>query len=379
MLTTDPNQNVVQVGAELNQADLISQIGRLTSALSQTTSEAEFLSALGQYAGKHGAAKIILTYFQMRSEGQLAEDVARWTPAGTEQVKMWWMDIYRVETTVLAPLWLKADERALFVDDVESDSTLDERAWSSILRDYGQSLVILPMKRAGEWQGVVTISWASKHEFGAEERYVYESLLPTLSAIAFNRQTYLQAETIQRRYEVIAKTNAALGQATNENEILEAVAALVKEYGAGWCTLNYTHYDESDQVAVLETVAMHLGSKPMALESVPGGTRRTMQTTPLWNLMLSEQPLFIEDMLTDPRTEAGPTRDNAKAARLVAFISLPLRSNNKWQGAVSFGWPGSHIFPAELREILTVITPTLTAVVANRRLLTQAVSLYLFM
>ena len=365
-------------GWGMQQAELVGQVGSISTLLSRISDEQGLLTTMGQYAGRNSVSSIHLSYFQSEDEEQsiTVEDVATWSAAeGVQQVDLSRMNAYRLDKAPLASLW--QGSAVVFVDDVQTDTRLSDEVRSAVTDKYGQTLVIVPLNYKGQQQGVITFAWTDKHDFSSDERLIHENLIETLAAIVFNRRAYLETEVVRRRYEIIAKTNAALGQATNENDILNAVRTVVEQYGVGLSTLNFTHYGEKGTVSVLEIVAIQMGGNAMPLDKVPGGSYRPADATPLTGLMLSEAgPLFIEDMYSDPRAEAGATREHAKVAKVTAMISLPLKNNDRWQGCLVFSWPEAHVFPAELREILSVITPTVTAVVANRRLLMQAEKLY---
>src|SRR5262249_15249535 len=69
----------------------------------------------------------------------------------------------------------------------------------------------------------------------------------------------------------------------------------------------------------------------------------------------------------DPRLARPNFQVFLKTLRMAAFIILPLRSGDRWQGMVSFRWSEPQRFPADMREIFTAVIPTSAAVLASRR------------
>jgi PAS domain S-box-containing protein len=359
------------------QVDLLTLVQSLSNWLSQASDEAEILSALAKYFSSKGASSAKLTYFQLDDSGLTlsVEDVATWVSGEITSTQLSWENTYKLDTSPLAALWSRAFDAVVFVNDVAQEPELGNV--DAVKQSIGTAVVIVPVKVHGKLQALVTIGWAETHAFTDDEQQVYTSLVPVLVATISNRRSYLASEALRRRYEIIANINAALGQASDEQQILTAVGALIKEYGVTLSTLSFATHDEKGEVVALDVMAWQYMGNPMPLEHLPGGTRYPRGTSPLNELILSvPDPLFIEDMFTDPRTETGPTREAAKVTSITSMIALPLRNNNRSLGAFFFSWPTPRIFPAELREILKIITPTATAVVANRRLLAQTEMLY---
>lgn len=179
-----------------------------------------------------------------------------------------------------------------------------------------------------------------------------------------------ELEAAHKRAETISEINAALSYAEDEEDVLAAIAPFVFEYGATSYSLSYAEDIGEDQLpTTLRTVAMISGDgSTIPLETLPQ-TRFPFEDLPLNGLAFEDPnaPLFVENAFTDPRLEIGPTREYIKTLNLSAIILLPLHSNHIPRGVIAFNWTEPQVFPPDMRDILTAIRPTVSAVVGSRQ------------
>lgn len=345
------------------------RIVRLNSVIAQSARENEILAALCSYAEEYGAASAVLSYLEIDSRGSITDikDVASWKNKSQPDTEA------AAEHLPTSSFWTSTPTQLVFIQDAATDTRLDDETRKALTQANHNAAIILPLYSVGQWQGVIFIYWTEKHLLSAEEEYVFSAVFQPIAAAVANRRAYMSLEHAQYKSEIIAQMNAALGQATSEQEILDAVAVLVERYDAELSTLNYVHYGLEEAPEIIEMVAVQNKGTPIPLSAMGGGTRFPKNAFTLNEIILSsDTPFFMEDVFADPRSEPGSTRPAMKATNVAAFVALPLRSGDRWQGTFTFSWPTPQVFPSELKEILTAITPTAAAVVANRRLLNQA-------
>jgi len=179
-----------------------------------------------------------------------------------------------------------------------------------------------------------------------------------------------QLEAAQKRAETIAEINAALSLIQNDEDILEAIGPFVEQFGVELYSISYAEdIQEDGKPGTLHTVAIRNGAgEKIPLESLPQ-VRFPLAQFPLNNLAFAtpNQPLFVEDGMTDPRTEDGDSRSILTALGINGFVVLPLQTSSIARGLISFNWSQPQTFPQEMRDILTAIQPTLAAIVASRQ------------
>ncbi|HEX2906824.1 MAG TPA: hypothetical protein VHO69_08190, partial [Phototrophicaceae bacterium] len=133
-----------------------------------------------------------------------------------------------------------------------------------------------------------------------------------------------ELEAAQRQTGQVAEINFRLSSATTEPEILEAVAALAAHYQVTSSALAYAETDIMGTVVAVNVVASQVGNDPALLVEPSAATRFSLAQLPLLELALQtpNEPLFVENLATDPRTAAGDTRAVAQALGIAAAIVM---------------------------------------------------------
>lgn len=173
----------------------------------------------------------------------------------------------------------------------------------------------------------------------------------------------------QRRAETVARVTAALANATDEQEILNAVAALAEEYGVASSVLLYYDLDAETDIVHAELVAARAGNGQVLPLSIFPKTRLTNAEYPIINTVMKKPDMafFSENVFTDTQQDEN-TKVFMKASGLSATAALPLKTPNGWQGSLTFTWQEPQVFGNEMRALFAAVMPTATAVVASRRL-----------
>lgn len=181
-----------------------------------------------------------------------------------------------------------------------------------------------------------------------------------------------ELEALQRRSEQIAGIQTALSAATNEQEILAAVAAVAESYGAVGSALAYTETDaEGDVVASAKVVAMQFGGQSAVIADVLPTDDYPLDANPILKIALDtpDEPLFVENIFTDPRAKTGVTREAFRHTGMTATVILWFRSAGRMQGVMTFNWPGEQPFNEDMRAVFKAVQPVAAAVISNRRLI----------
>jgi signal transduction histidine kinase len=180
-------------------------------------------------------------------------------------------------------------------------------------------------------------------------------------------------EATRQEAETIARVNASLAQAVDEQEILSAIAVLAEPYGVSLSSLSYTRVDGNNKPIGGEVVAIRSGDGQPIAPSSWGVTYFPNEHFPVADLLYSSQDhlFFIEDALTDPRLESDQIRHFLQSIHQPAFISMVLKTGSQWQGIITFAWSAPHKFNREIRALMAAVLPTAAAVVSSRRLYLQ--------
>ncbi|MBI5670141.1 MAG: PAS domain S-box protein [Chloroflexi bacterium] len=192
-------------------------------------------------------------------------------------------------------------------------------------------------------------------------------------AVADFETRIAELEVAQRRAEQIARVNAALSSATNEQGILSAVATLAEQHGVMGSALAFSEMDADGVVTGAKVVAMQMQGQPVNPQDVLPTTDYPLDDNPILRLALEnpDEPLFVENMFTDPRTADGITREVFRHTGMTATIIMWLQSAGRVQGVMTFNWADEQPFNEEIRTVFKAIQPVAAAVVANRRSLLE--------
>lgn len=347
-------------------------LARINSALSLATNEEEILAAVAKYLDQKKPTNIFLSYIEVDEAGTpiTAQLVAGWQAGAPLPIDLANPTIFVVKDFAISELWFKSPEEAILIGDYLHDDRLKPTHHDYMLSNNMQALALIPLHSAGKWQGIISAQWQDAQKFTEEELAIYSSLTRTTAAVVASRRAYLREEGIRHVAETIAEINAALAQAVDEQEILNAVAQLAQSHQVTISGLNFIEEDYQYNPTLIETVALQLGDgQAMAPSAILPRTRFSLDDFPINRLILAEpDKLFtIEDSFSDPRTEQGKTREFLRASGIAAYIALPLRSGDRWQGLISFTWAAPQVFTTDLRVIMEAIMPTAASVVASRR------------
>ncbi|MBL8162048.1 MAG: GAF domain-containing protein [Anaerolineae bacterium] len=184
--------------------------------------------------------------------------------------------------------------------------------------------------------------------------------------VTTEKETEESIRAARNRAETLASINAALSQAANESEILDAIAPLAEAQGVWASSLMYPSMKDG-QLLGAEAVSVRMGDGQNLTQSI-GTTFISLAEFPLFNL-ISNYPddlLFIEDWETSPLGNEAE-RQYTQNVGIRAAILIRLRIGQEWHGLLTFNWSEPKVFSQDLRDIFAAAIPTATSVVAARR------------
>ena len=184
--------------------------------------------------------------------------------------------------------------------------------------------------------------------------------------LAFARDV-TDREQLLADLEKLTQIQAALSRATNEEEMLTAIAVNLDSSQPDRLILQYLETDPDDQPTAAETVAVW-DSGAIRPADPDLQQRYPVDQFSLSKFWLAEpdEILVISDVSADPRLD-----DNLRALltqlHIGAFINLPLRSGNRWQGLIALDWTEPRTFDEVEQLLFRWWLEPAAAVVARRR------------
>jgi signal transduction histidine kinase len=256
------------------------------------------------------------------------------------------------------------------VEDIANRDQIDARTAETLEANGVRSIVSVPLELSGRWMGVIVFESPDPRTYTKLERRLAAGIGALVAAAVERIRLREKTDTGRIRAELLAQVNAALSQSTDEQAILSAVSLLAERYNVSLSTLAYLNIAEVGSLEAINIVALRSsdGRSPLPLNFLPVSYFQT-EDYPIVQVAYAnpDQPIFIENSLTDPRTETGNTRRFSESLDWNAVILVPLKAGDQWQGLLTFIWNSAQVFDDELRGLFTEIQASATSVVASRR------------
>ena len=263
--------------------------------------------------------------------------------------------------------WLANRERLLLIADVQADG-----AFRGAKRDFFaglavRSMAILPLNIKGRWIGTLTFQWNEPVLFDESDQRIFTAILQLAAPVIDSMRLYDKSRERAARAEHLLAVNTALSQATNDAEILAALALYAGQDRPDSLTLSYLTLDNNGKPVASTTIAVWRDG-PLS-----GEDPRVNRIFDLSGSRLAEflgthldQVLFVEDVAANPHIDAASKELMAQFGVGAAAL-IPLYSYGRWRGLASVEWHQPHRFTAEERYIYGALVQTLPSVVASRR------------
>lgn len=346
-------------------------VSRVSAALSQATSEADVLAAIASYAMTKGAARLTMTYVEeMNAQGgvETIRIMASWDG---DKLDLNSPLLNRVMTNKEFPffklLFSNANE-VLFVNDVATDSRIDDNARLLLLQRGVQSTVILPLyaQNAQGWQGTVTVNWLERHNFSDDEQLVFEAIKRAAAAVVASRRAFSASDQARADSERLYLSAEALNNATNRQQLLEAATIYARTRGASGSALYYFDEIDGEFPTWVEPVAQwSLDGKAAPL------SRIELADIPIARTILngSDQVTIIPDLAAwdglDSTSRALLSRLNSRG-----IVFIPINHRGRWLGVVMLLWMQPQQFTITDRRFYTALGQQLRPVL-DARILTE--------
>ncbi|MFW5696708.1 MAG: GAF domain-containing protein, partial [Phototrophicaceae bacterium] len=182
------------------------------------------------------------------------------------------------------------------------------------------------------------------------------------------KQAQEYVERSRYRAEVLAKVNAALNMADDEQSILAALADTLDDTSMQIAALTYFDADSSGTLRRINVMAARSGEgEEVPLETFPA-TRLDRDEFPLVEYAI-EQPdeiVFIEDAHDDDIVNDA-LREFLDTLDIRSAIAIPLQTGDTLHGLLTLNWPQPRQFDEDLRNIVTSLRSSLSSTVATRR------------
>lgn len=228
-------------------------------------------------------------------------------------------------------------------------------------------LFVHPLAVRGETVG--ELAFEGDESLGEEDleliNAIAERLVEHIEGLRLSAQTQAALAQTDALYGI----SHSLNEASNEDEILQAISQPAIEAGVSTTNLIYLDLDESGKPEWAEIVAAW---PPEVEQSVPVGTRFYLPQMPFTRLWVANpyDPLLVSDVDTDERvdehTRAAMARGGSRAMAII-----PLTRGGRQVGIFTFNWNEPHEFSPQEAETYRALIGLGSPAAQTRRLFEQ--------
>ncbi len=336
-----------------------------SSQLTRASTLPELLEAVSAYPREIGAYNGQIYY--LSDHLHQMETVVTWGAIPERQLPVGFT--VKLEGRPFSRYWLARPHSPTLVSDVMSDERVDAGSREIFARLHTRGLALLPLYTNGRWIGVISFYWNTPYVFDERDERLFTTLQHQLAPAMDSLRLFEQSQQRAVLAEKLARVNAALSQATDEQSILNAVSGLVEGLNVGGASLAYSVIGDAGQIEEIEWVALQSsGGDAAPLEALPVIIFR-LKDYPHIQMAFDypDEPIFVEDLENEPREQFARLRMDEETRHWRAFVVVPLLTGDQWQGLLNFYWKEPRSFTPEVRAIFAAIMPSAASVVTSRR------------
>jgi GAF domain-containing protein len=204
-----------------DRAAQLEKITHIETALSQAQDEVGVLEALALFFDQKQAASIHYTVEEDKPTA--AFTVAHWENGRIQRDDELLYKPFDIQSHAGLNLGLKQPDRISFVSDIQSDKRISKAAVKEAKKIGFRSIIVIPLRSAGRWQGFISVKQPQAHEFSAAEIALWEQLRESLAAIIASRRAYLAQQDALSETAVLYETGAQLSVARSYDSVLDVL------------------------------------------------------------------------------------------------------------------------------------------------------------
>ncbi len=304
-------------------------VAHISTTLAQAADEDAILAAVLELGRPYGVKLASLNFIHWDEHGEIhsVEVVALQDGSGK---------VLPVETLprhvfygVDFPLMRLLYERPnvpLVVDDVNTDLRIEQTRMRDFLRAVRvTSLIILPFKSGGRWQGQIMLAWQERQLFDPVLLSLLNAITPKLADVVANRRTYLAEREARRESDSLYQLSEAIN-VTNEYEaMVRAIGQWVDDPTLDISLIIFEHFDQSTATYAEEVAVMRQG------EVQAPGTRCLLNAM----LVPDKNALIVEHVETSSHLDAMQ-RSFYQQRQIQAFVVSAVTLGERVIGTLTF-------------------------------------------
>lgn len=324
----------------------------------------EALLALTQPAMEREANATGLFTFELDDAGQPEWGVvaAAWQRDGYSAIPIG--NRFYVPDFPLAHLWLTDSNHVLFLEDMSTDSRVDEAIKLLGHQLSARATIWIPLTAQSRWLGVAYITWDKPHQFTLGERRLYEALRTQGSTIVENRLLYEQSQARAAELGVINQVAETVARQLDPEQVMESVYHQVQRVMVADAFLIGLYDPDKDIISypILYDNGQRYKQEPLA---------RTPQSY-IFQVIDTGQPVYVNlsSAQLEQSREVDPTVGDTTAFP-ASVIYVPLFSGTQVMGAMSVQSYQTNAYDDGDLTLLIGIASHVAVALENARLFAQ--------
>ncbi len=232
-----------------------------------------------------------------------------------------------------------------------------------------QAALVVPISLHGEPIGALGLhETKGGRRWTDDEIALIEAVADQMALALENARLFEETQRALRETEALYRANRAIGASTSP----EAVGQALMDYAAGSGVdaarvLLFEHDEQGRPAYMVMREGWTVDSRP----AQPYGTRLSLDDYPLVNLMNPNEPIILEDVLTDPRANETTRTLITTFSGLRSFILVPITVGERWIGMVFVGRNEPSTFADELVRGYWTLAGQAAVALENLRLLEE--------
>ncbi|HRF48442.1 MAG TPA: ATP-binding protein [Anaerolineales bacterium] len=212
---------------EHRRVSQLAMLARLEKALSKTRTDEDVVWAVLNHLGLNDAYTVSLAHLHLNSGGapQMYEFAALWSG---EQMRPIAAQPIPLNANALTAFWLDDPDALVCVADAFDDPRVPDELREQAAQDGWRAAVLMPLRSAGEWQGLFTITWREARALTVEERFLFPRVAESLGSAVASRRAMLASQAAQQESERRARREAALRQITSSLANANTIDAVIR-------------------------------------------------------------------------------------------------------------------------------------------------------
>ncbi|MFL7869104.1 MAG: GAF domain-containing protein, partial [Anaerolineales bacterium] len=210
-----------QVQAVLSQTEVLFEVGQ---QLNQATSEEEILASLSSTAVQIGCKQTSLMYIDVDSNDkpEWLRIVAAWSQAGGQESPVGVR--FPAATFPLMSSELIQPDQPMLIPDISKAEHIDDVLRNRWLSNGFRAICIVPLGQAGQWLGLLTLSWDEPRVFSSQEETIFESLVSLVTPKIQSKRLFDQVQTRAQREAMLNAISQKIQSATSVEAVLQIAA-----------------------------------------------------------------------------------------------------------------------------------------------------------